>query len=136
MQAALDEGVDVLGLARPVCVDQRCAKALMAGQTERLPSWENNLKRAKGLFSSNSPIPMLGVLSNFAGIFWFYAQLNRLAKGRAADVKLWPPRAMVEVMMSGNAILARRHRWLNASAATSEAPSPERLARALRKNAA
>jgi hypothetical protein len=38
--------------------------------------------------------------------------------------------------MSGNAILARRHRWLNASAATSEAPSPERLARALRKNAA
>ncbi len=135
MQAALDEGIDVLGLARPVCVDQRCAKGLLSGQTQRLPSWEEKLRRAKGLFSANSPIAMLGVLSNFAGIFWFYAQLNRLAKGKAADVKLWPPRAMVEVMMAGNAMLSRRQRWLQA-AAPANAPSPERLARALRKNAA
>ena len=137
MQAALDEGIDVLGVARPVCVDQRCVRGILSGEIDRLDSWEVSLKRAKGLFSSNSPISLLGVLANFAGIFWFYAQLNRLAKGKAADVKLWPPRAMVEVMMSDNAILARRHGYLRTDAAkVSDAPSPEKIARVMRRNAA
>jgi len=112
MQAALDEGVDVLGVARPICVDQQCVKALLAGEIDRLDSWETNLRREKGLFSANSPIPLIGVLANFAGIFWFYAQLNRIAKGKAPNVNLSPLRALVEIMLADNANLGRRRRWL------------------------
>ena len=137
MQAALDEGVDMLGVARPVCVDQRCVRGLLSGEIDRLESWEVNLRRAKGLFSSNSPLPLLGVLANFAGIYWFYAQLNRLGKGKAPDIKLWPPRAMVEVMMAENANLARRRRFQQSEAAlVADKPTPERIARAMSKKAA
>jgi len=136
MKAALDEGVDLLGLARPVCVDQRCAKALLAGEIDRLDSWEERLRREKGLFSSNSPIPVLGMLANFAGIYWFYAQLYRLAKGKAPDVKLWPPRALFEVMTTENGILARRRRWLQNAGAFVDTPPDEKLAQPIGKQAA
>ena len=110
MSAALEEGVDVLGVARPVCIDQQCVKALLAGKIGRLECWEERLRREKGLFSSNSPFPLIGVLARFAGIFWFYAQVYRLGKGKPANTKLWPPRAMFEVIMTEKGLLARRRR--------------------------
>jgi len=136
MKAALDEGVDLLGLARPVCIDQGCVKALLSGEVDRLNSWEESLKREKGLFSSNSPIPLIGMLTNFAAIYWFYAQLYRLAKGKAANVKLWPPRAMFEVITTENAILARRRRWLQNAETSVETPPAEVPARTTGKRAA
>ncbi len=126
MQAALDQGVDLLGVARPICVDQSAVKGLLSGETDRLESWEDNLRREKGFFSANSPIPLIGVLTNFAGIYWFYAQVYRLAKGKPADVKLWPPRAMFEVMSTENGVLARRHRWLQSAASLAEAAVVEK----------
>jgi hypothetical protein len=124
MQAALDEGVDVLGVARPVCIDQACVKALLAGEIDRLDCWEERLRRDKGFFSSNSPIPLIGVLSNFAGIYWFYAQLYRLGRGKAPNTKLWPPRAMLEVMRTEGRVLAKIRRWRAANPKV--APLPER----------
>jgi 2,4-dienoyl-CoA reductase-like NADH-dependent reductase (Old Yellow Enzyme family) len=110
MQAALDEGVDLLGVARPTCVDQRCVKALIEGRIDRLESWEESLRREKGLFSARSPIAFIGMLANFAGIYWFYAQLYRLAKGAPPNTALWPLRALVEVMAAENGILGKRRR--------------------------
>jgi 2,4-dienoyl-CoA reductase-like NADH-dependent reductase (Old Yellow Enzyme family) len=136
MKAALDEGVDLLGLARPVCVDQSCVKALLSGEVDRLDSWEESIKREKGLFSSNSPIPLIGMLTNFAAIYWFYAQVYRLAKGKPANVKLWPPRAMVEVITTENSILGRRRRWLQKAGASVAAPLDETPARTANKRAA
>jgi len=136
MKAALDEGVDLLGLARPVCVDQQCVKALLTGEVDRLDSWEESLRREKGLFSSNSPIPLFGALANFAAIYWFYAQLYRLAKTKPANVKLWPPRAMFEVITTENAILGRRRRWLQNAETTIDTPPEEGAARSTGKRAA
>ena len=64
-------------------------------------SWEEHLRREKGFFSSNSPIPLISVLTNFAGIYWFYAQIYRLGAGEAANTNLWPPRAMLKVYVDG-----------------------------------
>jgi 2,4-dienoyl-CoA reductase-like NADH-dependent reductase (Old Yellow Enzyme family) len=125
MNAALKEGVDIIGLARPVCVDQSCVKALLVGEVNRLDSWEASLKRETGLFSANSPIPLMGMLANFAGIYWFYAQLYRLGKGKPANVNLWPPLALFEVMRTENGILARRRRWLQNAEPSLEPPSAE-----------
>ncbi len=134
MQAALDEGIDLIGVARPVCVDQKCVKALLEGKIDRLDSWEEGLRRANGLFSANSPIKTLGVLANFAGIFWFYAQLYRIAKGREPNVKLWPPKAMFEVTLTENKLLARRRR-IAAPTPSADTPSPERIMRVMSRKA-
>jgi hypothetical protein len=115
MQAALDEGVDVIGVARPVCVDQGAVKSLLAGEIGRLESWEELLQRDRGFFSSNSPIPLIGALTNFAGIYWFYAQLYRLGGGKPTDTRLWPPRAMFEVVTTESKIIGDRRRWLRSA---------------------
>ena len=136
MQAALDEGVDLLGVARPICIDQGCVKTLLSGKIDRLELWEDNLRREKGFFSANSPIPLIGVLTNFAGIYWFYAQLYRLAKGKTPDVKLWPPRAMFEVMTTENGVLARRHRWLHSAGSVAAVAAPKKSSAPAGKQAA
>jgi 2,4-dienoyl-CoA reductase-like NADH-dependent reductase (Old Yellow Enzyme family) len=110
MQAALDEGIDVLGVARPVCVDPRAAKQLTAGEIDALECWENRIRRDKGFFSSNSPLALVRTLNNFSGIYWFYAQLYRLGRGEPVAPALGPLKAMLQVMSTERRILAEHKR--------------------------
>lgn len=112
MQAALDEGADLLGVGRPVCVEQTCVADLLAGRIERLEAWEDRVHRDRGFFGSNSPVAMVRTLASFASIYWFYAQLYRLGRGEAPDLKLNPIKAMMEVMSTEKKILEQRRRWL------------------------
>jgi 2,4-dienoyl-CoA reductase-like NADH-dependent reductase (Old Yellow Enzyme family) len=115
MQAALDEGIDVLGVARPVCMDPRAAKRLVAGEIDALECWENQIRRNKGFFSSNSPLALIRTLNSFSGIYWFYAQLYRLGRGQPVAPALGPLKAMLEVMSTERRILAE-HKRLRATA--------------------
>ncbi len=108
MEAALGEGVDVLGVARPVCVDLRAVKALLNGQVDHLDSWEERLRRDRGLFSSNSPFSLIRALVGFSGLYWFYAQIYRHGRNQPPAKNLWPIRATVEVMLEAKAMLAKR----------------------------
>jgi len=110
MQSALDEGIDVLGVARPVCVELDCVKALLNGQVERLASHEEGLRRDKGFLGARSPIALIRTLNSFAGIYWFYAQLYRHGRGAPAATGLRPPNAFVEVILAERRILAARRR--------------------------
>jgi hypothetical protein len=115
MQAALDEGIDVLGVARPVCMDPRAAKRLAAGEIDALECWENRIRRDKGFFSSNSPLALVRTLNSFSQIYWFYAQLYRLGRGEPVASALGPLKAMLEVMWTEKRILAE-HKRLRATA--------------------
>jgi 2,4-dienoyl-CoA reductase-like NADH-dependent reductase (Old Yellow Enzyme family) len=110
MQAALDEGIDVLGVARPVCMDPRAAKRLAAGEIDALECWENQIRRDKGFFSSSSPLALIRTLSSFSRIYWFYAQLYRLGRGEPVAPALGPLKAMLEVMSTERRILAAQKR--------------------------
>ena len=83
MQAALDEGVDILGVARPICVDPVIAAEFILGLVDSMPSWEEKLRSDRGLLSNNSPLSMVRTVNSFAGIYWFYEQLYRLGRGEA-----------------------------------------------------
>jgi 2,4-dienoyl-CoA reductase-like NADH-dependent reductase (Old Yellow Enzyme family) len=97
MQAALDEGVDILGVGRPLTVDPAAAAALLEGRIEALPKWEETLQTRKGFFGPQSPIKFLRMLNGFAGLYWYYAQLVRLARDGRADPSIKPLAAMAEV---------------------------------------
>jgi 2,4-dienoyl-CoA reductase-like NADH-dependent reductase (Old Yellow Enzyme family) len=112
MQTALDEGVDVLGVARPVCLDPGAVGSLLAGKIDALESWEVRIRREKGFFGNNSPLALVRTLNSFAGIFWFYAQLYRLGRNDAVAPRLWPVRAMLEVMSTEKRIQAKRVKLL------------------------
>ncbi len=112
MQAALDEGVDVLGIARPVCVEPAAVKPLLDGTKDSLEAWEVRLHRDTGLFSNNSPLALVRTIASFAGIYWFYAQLYRLGRGDKPALRMKPLFAMLKVMSVEKAILAERKRLL------------------------
>lgn len=114
MVAALGEGVDMLGIARPVCVDPTCVKPLLDGQVDALPQWEEHLRRKTNLFSTNSPFALIRTLSGFAGIYWFYAQLYRLGRGDKPDTEKAPMMALLEVMQTEKKLLRLRRRQVEA----------------------
>ncbi|MGN6159484.1 MAG: NADH:flavin oxidoreductase/NADH oxidase family protein [Devosia sp.] len=100
MQEALAEGVDLLGVARPACVDPINIAEFLIGQADTLPSWEENLRSDKGLLSNNSPLAMVRTVASFAGIYWFYEQLYRLSRGERANRKRLPLLSMANVMLT------------------------------------
>jgi 2,4-dienoyl-CoA reductase-like NADH-dependent reductase (Old Yellow Enzyme family) len=130
MQTALDEGVDVIGIARPVCIDLTCVARLLAGETDALDMWEERLRKEKGLLSSNSPIALIRTLVSFAGIHWFYAQIYRHGRGEAPATRLSPLRALVEVKRVEGRIQAEQSK-LKSAAARAERALPAKVAKEL-----
>jgi hypothetical protein len=83
MQSALAQGlVDVIGLARPLCVEPHFAQRLLDGATASAPAHENQLALGPGWFGPNSPNDTLRGLNAQAQTAWYYAQIIRLADGR------------------------------------------------------
>ena len=71
MEAALAEhACDVIGLGRPVCVDPALPNALLSGQVDRAPAYEDRVVPSK--LAAN----------------WFCVQLLRLGEGLGADVAM------------------------------------------------
>lgn len=109
MQAALDEGIDVIGIARPLTVDLRAALPLLNGTSDHLPAWEAQLQERPGLFGPKSPFKLIRTIQGFAGIYWYYGQFYRLGRGQDAAPALAPLKAMGEVMgLSKRWLAARR----------------------------
>jgi hypothetical protein len=81
------DGVALIGLGRPLCVDTRAAGRLLAGQGE-LDRWEDCLRIGPGIFGPRSPFAMIKALNGFAATYWYYQQLRRIADGQAPDPRL------------------------------------------------
>ena len=96
MQAALAGGhTDMIGLARPFCLDPDFPARLMAGQLQRLPVPEDRLVLGTGWWGPNSPSAVVRGLNNLAQGGWYYHQIERLAAGAAPEPGLGPWRAML-----------------------------------------
>ncbi|MCB9993465.1 MAG: NADH:flavin oxidoreductase/NADH oxidase family protein [Hyphomicrobiaceae bacterium] len=118
MQQALDEGIDLIGLARPACVDPVSFARFLIGESESLPCWEENLRRDTGLLSNNSPLSLVRTIASFAGIYWFYEQLYRLGDGREANTRATPLLSMLRVMAAERQIEAKRRKLRKTGATT------------------
>lgn len=97
MQGALDEGVDVIGIARPVIIDLAAANKLLDGTTDALPKWEDDLGGKKGFFGPQSPVKMIRMVMSFATTYWYYVQFWRQARDGRGDVNIKPLAALMEV---------------------------------------
>jgi hypothetical protein len=115
MQAALAEGVDLLGVARPICIEPSSVGRLLKGEIDALAVWEEKLRHDDGFFGNNSPLSLIRTINSFAGIYWFYAQLYRLGRGEAPNLGMKPLMAMIEVMGVEKAIFAKRKKLRTAA---------------------
>lgn len=80
--------VDVIGIARPFCVEPELAHALIAGESESLPAPERSMRLGPGIFDRASSIKTLRTLNGAAEVAWFYRQIIALSEGAEPDPSL------------------------------------------------
>ena len=95
MIEAIETGVAVVGLARPICAELDGPAAVLAGEREELARFEMQL-----LAEPPAPPPSEGrpgeLPPMFSVIAWFYQQLRRIGKGQPPDLSLTGAQAFLD----------------------------------------
>jgi 2,4-dienoyl-CoA reductase-like NADH-dependent reductase (Old Yellow Enzyme family) len=108
MEQALQSGAaDVIGLARPMCVETDAPRKVLEGKAE-LPRWERQLNLLPKALRWAKRVTLIRALDGFAVLYWFYAQLYFLGRSGAADAKCR--------VFTGWRLVERHHaRWVKES---------------------
>lgn len=88
-----EDGVSLIGIARPLVVDPSAPARLFAGAPE-IERVEAKLRLGPGLLGPQSPIKAVKALNGFGAQYWQYQQLRRMGAGGWPDLKLSLLRAM------------------------------------------
>ncbi len=108
MNTALETGgADVIGLGRPLCVDTGGPAKLLAGAAE-LDRWENKLKLLPPWLSFLGGLKMLRAVEGFAVTYWYYAQIDSIARTGRANIGIAPFKALLTIQNAGKAWLKAR----------------------------
>ena len=90
MNAALeDNDADLIGLARPLCVDPATPAKLLSGEIQQADAWETRLRLGPGRWlGPSSPSAMLKLINGVGTQGWFCMQLLRMGEGLEPDARL------------------------------------------------
>jgi len=81
--AVADDGIAMIGIGRPMCVDTRCVQKLLRGEITQLERWEKRLRLGPGWLGPRSPFNIVKMLNGFGALYWFYQQFRRIGRGQA-----------------------------------------------------
>jgi 2,4-dienoyl-CoA reductase-like NADH-dependent reductase (Old Yellow Enzyme family) len=88
MAAAIaDDGVALIGIGRPLCVDPIAAAKLFAGAAS-LERWEDKVRLGPAFMGPTSPFLLVRSANALASTYWCYQQLRLIAAGEPANPKL------------------------------------------------
>lgn len=89
MNAALASGtMDVVGIARPLCVDPEIAGKLLSGAASETPAYEKTLRLGPGLLGPHSPVNLIKAMNGWGQQGWFCLQILRMGAGQNPDPKM------------------------------------------------
>lgn len=89
MNAALGSGtMDLVGLARPLCVDPSAPARLLSGATRSIPAYEKTLRIGPGILGPHSRFNIVKALNGWGQQGWFCLQILRMGAGQDPDRKL------------------------------------------------
>lgn len=115
------DDTDLLGVARPFCVEPGFPARLLAGSNEPLPSPERRLRLASGWLGPNGPSATWRALNAQAATAWFYEQIYRLAEGAEPGTRPGPGAAVLLRHVAREAARARVRRRSGAALSRSAA---------------
>ena len=96
MEDALQKGAtDMIGLARPFCLDPALPRRMLAGELQALPVPEDGLTLGRGFWGPNSRSKHVQGLNNQSQAGWYYRQIERLGAGLQPDSRLSPWAALL-----------------------------------------
>jgi 2,4-dienoyl-CoA reductase-like NADH-dependent reductase (Old Yellow Enzyme family) len=87
-QAIARNELDMIGIARPMCVDVDLPQRLLDADIDAAPSYEENLPLKGRWFGPTSPLQGVQFLNVQGEVAWFYRQLLKLADGLEPDRRL------------------------------------------------
>ena len=87
-RAIADDGISMVGIGRPLCVDQHCIAEMLAGSRPVLGQYEKILNLGPGIFGPHSRFAIFKMLNGFGATYWFYQQFRRIGEGLPVDIKL------------------------------------------------
>jgi len=82
MEAAIDEGIAMIGIGRPLCIDPTAANKLLAGELDELPAPERNFRLGPGWLGPHSANDLIKAANGFAAMSFFYRNIIRMADGK------------------------------------------------------
>ncbi len=94
-EAIATDGVDMIGLGRPIVLNPDAPKQILSGQLEHLFSRDEDLVIGNGLLGPKSPISFLRDLNAWGALGWYYEHIYSLADGKQPDLDLSPFRALL-----------------------------------------
>ena len=108
MEQAIESGAaDLVGVGRPMCVDVDAPARLLTGAAE-LERYEDRLSLFPAALSLLQKIPLLRSLAGFAVVYWFYAQLDELARSGVPQPEMSVPAAAMRVLRQQRKLLRGR----------------------------
>jgi 2,4-dienoyl-CoA reductase-like NADH-dependent reductase (Old Yellow Enzyme family) len=88
MEEAINGGVAIVGLGRPLCVMPDAPKRLLQGEETTLPAFERALTLGAGYFGPASKSDLVKAANGFAAMAFFYRNILRMADGKAPRRKM------------------------------------------------
>ena len=85
IDARVDDGVDMIGLGRPLVLNPEGANDILAERVERLESRDDDLVIGTGLLGPRSPISFLRDLNAWGSLGWYYEHIYSIADKRPID---------------------------------------------------
>lgn len=96
MENALQsDGVDMIGLGRPLVLNPDAPKQILSGEIDHLVSRDEDLVIGNGLLGPKSPIGFLRDLNAWGALGWYYEHIYALADGKEPDTTLSPFKALL-----------------------------------------
>jgi 2,4-dienoyl-CoA reductase-like NADH-dependent reductase (Old Yellow Enzyme family) len=86
--AITHDGVDLIGIARPLCMHPGAPAALLSGKLSGFESFDHRLRLGPGLLGPQSSITIIKAINGFGSVAWYNEQLFRIAEGLAPDPKM------------------------------------------------
>lgn len=80
-QAIVRDGIEMIGLGRPLCTDPQLPRRLLAGDDAPLPAYEHSLRWGPGPFAPTSKVFLFKLVNVLGQQGWYYQQVARLGDG-------------------------------------------------------
>jgi 2,4-dienoyl-CoA reductase-like NADH-dependent reductase (Old Yellow Enzyme family) len=82
MEEAVDSGVAMVGIGRPLCVEPDACNLLRREQIEALPAFEAGLRLGSGYFGPTSSNDVIKAANALSAMAFYYRNIIRMADGK------------------------------------------------------
>jgi len=86
-RAITEDGIDMIGLARPICVQPDAATLLLNGIVDKIGIEEDGLVLGKGRFGMNAKNWLINLINTISRVEYYAWQMTRMSRGQSPQTE-------------------------------------------------